>query len=279
MKTACPSHLEWLSLVDGEATENRAGELRTHASGCSQCAQELEKQRQLMRDLAAPVPVSAGAVAAVMRRLENGRSPARRFGWHGWTLAGGALAVAAAAAFLIVPATGTHEGLFSARGHRVPWTQKVGAEVWAIDGPNLHSPHKLEAGSVLSPATAIVASYHNIDAAAAYLLVFAIDAQGEIHWAYPGFENPKTDPEAVRLEPLQIKKVLPDSVMLDELPAGPVEFVTFIAREPLHVSNIESLPMLERSVANLRGRFPTARIESLPLRGVAASTAASKERP
>jgi len=275
MNTTCPSHQEWLSLIDGEATENRAAELRTHASDCSRCAHELEKQRHLIRDLAAPVPVSADAVATVMRRLGNAKSPARRFGWRGWTLAGGALAVAAAAAFLVVTAAGTHEGTFSARGHRVPWTQKVGAEVWAID----HSPRKLEAGSALSPATAIVASYHNVDVAAAYLLVFAIDARGEIHWAYPGFEDPKTDPAAVRLEPLQMKKVLRDSVMLDDLPVGPVELVTFISREPLHVSHIESLPAPERSAANLRARFPAARTESLPLRVVAASAAPNKEKP
>jgi hypothetical protein len=275
MNIICPSPQEWLSLVDGEATENRATELRTHASDCSRCAHVLEEQRQLMRDLAAPVPVSADAVAAVMRQLENAKSSARRFGWRDWTLAGCAVAVAAATAFLVVPATGTHEGLFSARGHRVPWTQKVGAEVWAIES----SPRKLEAGSALSSATAIVASYHNIDAAAAYLLVFAIDARGEIHWAYPGFEDANTDPAAVRLEPLQMKKVLPDSVMLDDLPTGPVEFVTFISREPLHISRIESLPAPERSAGNLRARFPAARIESLPLRMVAASATPSKERP
>jgi hypothetical protein len=275
MNTTCPSHQEWLSLIDGEATENRAAELRTHASDCSRCAHELEMQRQLICDLAVPVPVSADAVAAVMRRLENAKAPVRRIRWRGWTLAGGALVVAVAAAFLIVPATGSHEGIFSARGHRVPWTQKVGAEVWAID----HSPRKLEAGSALSPATAIVASYHNIDAAAAYLLVFAIDARGEIHWAYPGFEDIRADPAAVRLDPLQMKKVLPDSVMLDDLPVGPVEFVTLISREPLHVSRIESLPAPERSAANLRGRFPAARIESLPLRVVAASAAPNKETP
>ena len=275
MNTTCPSHKEWLSLIDGEVTENRASELRTHACGCSRCAHELERQRHLLRDLAAPVPVAAHAVAAVMRRIEHAKSPARRFGWRSWTLAGGALAVAAAAAFLVVPATETHEGIFSARGHRVPWTQKVGAEVWAIES----SPRKLEAGSALSPATAIVASYHNIDAAAAYLLVFAIDARGEIHWAYPGFEDPQTDPGAVRLEPLQMKKVLPDSVMLDDLPAGPLELVTVISREPLHVSRIESLPAPERSAANLRGRFPAAHIEALPLRVVAVSAAPNREKP
>jgi hypothetical protein len=272
---SCPSHLEWLSLIDGEATENRAAELRVHAGDCSRCAQELEMQLQLVGDLAAPVLVSSDAVAAVMRRLESAERPARRWGWRGWTLTGGALAAAAAVAFLIVPSTGIDRGIFSARGHRVPWSQKVGVEVWTIES----SPRKLEAGSVLSHATPMVASYHNVDAAAAYLLVFALDMRGEIHWAYPGFEDAKTDPAAVRLEPLQMNKVLPDSVMLDELPAGPLELVTFISRESIHVSRIESLPVPERSVASLHARFPSARIESLSLRVAPAPVAPGKAKP
>jgi hypothetical protein len=275
MKTPCPSNQEWLSLVDGEATENRAAELRVHAGGCSRCARELEMQRQLVRDLAAPVPVSTDAVQSVMCRLEHVERPARRFGWRGWVFAGGALAAATVAALLILPSTGGDRGVFSARGHRVPWARKVGVEVWAIDRP----PRKLEAGATLSPATGIVASYHNVDADVAYLMVFAIDARGELHWAYPGFEDAKTDPAAVRLEPLQVNKVLPDSVMLDDLATGPLELVTLIAREPLRVSRIESLPVSARSAGSLRTRFSTARIESLSLRVVPAPALPSKEKP
>jgi hypothetical protein len=275
MNSPCPSNREWLSLIDGEATENRAAELRAHAGDCSRCAQELAMQRQLVRDLAAPVPVSSDAVAAVMRRLEKAERPARRLGWRGWALTGGALAVAAVMAFLIVPSTGIDRGMFSARGHRVPWPQKVGVEVWAIES----SPRKLEAGSVLSPATPMVASYHNVDTAAAYLLVFALDARGEIRWAYPGFEDAESDPASVRLEPLQMNKVLPDSVLLDGLPAGPLDLVTVISREPLRVSRIESLSGPERSVASLHARFSTARIESMSLRVAPAPVAPGKAKP
>jgi hypothetical protein len=76
-----------------------------------------------------------------------------------------------------------------------------------------------------------------------------------------------------------MKKVLPDSVLLEDLPAGPLELVTFISSESLHVSRIESLPVSERSVANLRARFSTARIEGLPLRVVPAPASPGKEKP
>ena len=273
MNPTCPSKQEWFTLIDGEATENRASELRAHANTCPRCAQELELQRQLARDLAAPVPVSSDAVAAVMRRLETAERPERRFTWRLFALGTGALAAAAVIAFLVLPATKEDQGMFSARGQRIAWAQKVGIEIWAVES----SPRKLGAAATISPNTPLVASYHNIDRAAAYLLVFAVDARGEIHWAYPGFEDARTDPSAVRLEPLAMQKVLPDSVVLDGLPVGPAELISLIAHEPLHVSRIESLPATERNATSLRARFPTARIDSLSLRVVPA--AANKENP
>jgi hypothetical protein len=274
MNTPCPSNQEWLSLLDGEATENRAIELRAHAEACPRCAPELALQRQLLCDLAAPVPVSADAIQSVMRSLEQVEQPEHRSPWRVWALAAGALAVVVAV-IVIAPSTGRDPGVFRARGHAVPWARKVGVEVWAIEP----SPHKLEPGAAFSPATAIVASYHNLDVVAAYLLVFARDARGEIHWAYPGFEDPKSDPAALRLEPAQMHKVLPDSVVFDDLPPGPVDLVTLISREALHVSQIESLPSSEREVPRLRARFLSARIDSVTLRVVATPTPPSKEKP
>jgi hypothetical protein len=274
MTSTCPSKQDWLNLVDGEVTENHAAELRAHASQCSDCGRALEWQRQLLSDLAAPVPVSGDAVEKVLRRLDDaGPRPAQRWRWRGW--AWGACGLAAAcAAILVVPMLRNDQGQFSARGQRVPWQQKVGAEVWALDS----SPRKLEPGATITPRTALVARYHNVDASEAFLLVFASDVRGEIHWVYPGWGDARTDPEAIRLEALQMQKVLAESVMLDDLPAGPVDIITMITREPWRVSRIESLPRAERDVASLRRRFPSAHIDGLPLR-VVAVPAAAKDKP
>jgi hypothetical protein len=271
MTPTCPTGQEWLSLVDGEATENRAAELRAHADSCPRCAQQLAVQRQLVGDLAAPVAVSVNAVQRVMRRLDKAEEPAGRFRWPFWALAAGGLATAATVAFLIQPSTKIDLGTFAPRGGGVPWAQKVGVEIFALES----SPRKLETGTTLSPSTPIVASYHNVDAAVAYLMVFALDSRGEVHWAYPGFEDARTDPAAVRLEALQMKRVLADSVILDDLPAGTIDLVTLISREPLHVSGIESLPANGRTVDGLHARFPNARIDYLRLRVVPAT---SKEK-
>jgi hypothetical protein len=264
MMSGCPGKAEWLSLLDGEATENRATFLRAHAAGCPACARELALQRQLLADLAAPVPVAPGAVDAIMARLPDAQPVRPRK--HAFALAGGALALAAAAGILVVPRFRHDPGTFSARGgDKIPWAQKVGAEVFILGEALV----KLEAGTQVSSGVALVASYHNVDRAPAYLMVFGRDVRGELHWVYPGFEDAKKDPESVRLLPLQARQVLPDSVAFDELPAGELELMCLITREPLRVSQIESLPPTLRNPFDLRARFAEARITSISLKVLA----------
>jgi len=275
MSNGCPGKEEWLDLLDGEATENRASVLRAHAEQCQRCARELALQRQLIADLAAPVsvaPTTDAAVEAILRQLPQGQ--AARAHSRRWAVTGGALVLAAAAGILLVPRFAGDRGTFSARGgDKVSWTQKVGAEVFILGG----SLVKLEAGARVAPGVALVASYHNVDRTAAYLMVFGRDARGEWHWVYPGFQDPRSDPSSVPLAPLRTRQVLPDSVVLDDLPVGELELITLITREPLRVSQLESLPWSDRTVASLRARFPDARLIPVPLQVVPAST--SKEKP
>jgi hypothetical protein len=156
-------------------------------------------------------------------------------------------------------------GDFVARGKKVPWTQKVGVEVFTLG----RSLGRLEAGASIAPGVAMVASYDNVDSAPAFVMVFGRDARGELHWLYPGFEDARSDPASVRMDALRTRHVLPDSVVLDALPLGPFELMTLITREPVRVSRIEALPLAERSLDGLRRRFPQARVNSLSLHVVA----------
>ena len=175
------------------------------------------------------------------------------------------MVLAAAAGILLVPRFTKDPGTFGARGPgKVPWTQKVGVEVFVLGDVLV----KLEEGARVAPGVALVASYHNVDRVPAYLMVFGRDSQGEIHWVYPGFADAKSDPQSVSLLPLQTRQALPDSVVLDDLPAGVLEVVSLITREPLRVSQIESLPPAERAVLRLRSRFADARIANLPVQVV-----------
>jgi hypothetical protein len=274
MRSGCPGKSEWLSLLDGEATENRAIALRAHASECPVCARELELQRQLIADLAAPVPVAPGAVEAIMRQLPHAQ-PVARPRRRRWVVTGAAMVLAAAAGVLLLPRFAKDRGTFNPRGgDKVTWIQKVGVEVFVL-GPPLVA---LESGARVAPGVALVASYHNVNTAPAYLMVLGRDARGEWHWLYPGFETPESDPSSVPLEPLQTRRALPDSVVLDDLPLGELELITLITRDPIRVSRLENLPKAERRVAGLRARFADARITSLRLQ-VAAALPPAKEKP
>jgi hypothetical protein len=269
MNTGCPDKSEWLDLLDGEATENRASALRAHAAECPACASELALQRQLIADLTAPVPVAPGAVEAIMRQLPTTEPMARPRTARAWTVGGG-LMLAAAAVFLLIPRGAPKQDVFTARGgDKVPWAQKVGAEVFVLSDPL----RKLGDGAKISSGVALVASTHNVNATPAYLMVFGRDAHGELHWVYPGYEDAKKDPESVRLLPLQTRQALPDSVVLDDLPTGTLELVSLITREPLRVSQIESLQPGERTIPSLHARFAEARIASLSLEVVAPTPA------
>jgi anti-sigma factor RsiW len=188
MVMTCPAPEELTALLEGELTENRGPQLRAHATDCPACAAELEVQRRLLARLAAPVPglPSEGGVAAVMARLDAAEArparPARarpgRWAWAGLA----AMAATAAAAALVVRAGpfGASED-FAPRGAAVAWTQKVGVELWTLQD----QPRRLAAGERLPAGVALVASYSNVDATPAWLLAFAVDARGEVHWLYP----------------------------------------------------------------------------------------------
>ncbi len=266
MNRPCPEPEELLRLLDGEVSENHAARLRSHLVACRHCAQEFEAQRRLAARLAAPVEgvPSSGAAQALLRRLDSTVAPrpprmARRW----WALGAGGLAAAVAVATLIVlPRGASGPGEFRARGAAVAWGSKVGIEVWALE----KAPRKLVAGAPVAQGTPFVASYSNVDSAAAHLLAFGVDARGEVHWLYPAFDDPDTDPKSVRLEPLHVQQALPDSVVLEDVPPGPLRIVSVISRSPLRVSSVESLPTQERTVEGLRARFPGAGVSELLLR-------------
>ncbi len=267
MSTPCPSPDALVRLVDGELTENDAARLRAHAAACPPCARALRAQERLVARLAAPLPglATAGAVAEVMRRLDApAAAPAPRrlrpLGPPAW--ASGLAALAAAAVLLVALPPGHRLGGFTARGAAAPWTSQVGVELWALRD----QPRRLAPGDGLAPGVPVVASVRNAGPAAAWLLAYALDARGEVHWLYPGYLDPATDPEALRLDGRQAQRTLPESVVLEDVPAGTLRVVTVVSPGPRRVSEIERAAPSERTPEALRRRWPEARVDEVPLR-------------
>lgn len=266
MSVPCPTADELTRLLDGELTENRAAQVRAHAAACPPCAAELRAQEALLSAVAAPVPglPSPGALAAVLRRLDDAPAPravaARRLGPPAWA----SLAAAAAAVLVVVGTTAPprRPDGFAARGGQLAFARQVGVELWALEA----QPRRLAPGDQLAAGVPVVASYSNAGAAPAFLLAFALDEQGEAHWLYPGFLDPGGDPEALRLDGAVARRALAESVVLEEVPAGALRLVTVVSARPLHVSAIEAAGPGERTAEALRRRWPDARVEELAVR-------------
>jgi len=255
----CPSRAEWLRHVDGEVTANRAAELVAHGQTCAACRGELDALDTLVRDLRAPAaPPSPWMVARVMARLDEpvAAAPRRR-----WPFAA-ALAAAAIAVLAVLAWPGSPDDMPARGGGGGGIERTAGVELYALGG----ELHPLTDRAVVASDTAYVGSYRNIGATPAYALVFAIDAARELHWLYPAFTDPATDPPAVRLGPAHAPTLLPESVVLDHPAPGPLTFVVVIADHPLHVSDVERIPPDARTVPALRARWPRLRAVSVTVR-------------
>lgn len=269
----CPPAEELLRLVDGELSENRTSLLRAHALHCERCARELETGSRLAARIAAPVHgvPSPGAAQALLRRLDAAVAPRPRARAWWWAVGAGALAAAMAVTLAVLPRPPRDAGGFRARGTAVAWRNRIGVELWALE----ETPRKLGAGASVAPGTAFVASYTNLDRDAAHLLAFGVDAHGEVHWLYPAFDDPRTDPQSVRLEPLHVQQALPDAVAPEALPPGPLRMISITSRQPLRVSSVEALSAGGRALDALRARFRDARVDELILRVEPAPTPAN----
>lgn len=275
MNEACPNDDDLARLADGEATENRAAELRRHLAGCAPCRERFEGLEGLLGDLRAPVVrVDVDAhVARLMGRLGEVPAPAPGRPWSGavaalprpWPRAVGALAavalVAATALFAprFVPRVG-EEGFQARGGGAAPSLRRdVGVSVATLS-PGL-TP--IAPSRPVRPDATYVASYRNARASApAYLLLFAVDAARTVHWLFPAYEKPGDDPASVELAPSSAERPLPQAAVLDRPAPGPMRLVALVTERPLHVSDIESLPPEALTQEAIKARFSGASIEA-----------------
>jgi anti-sigma factor RsiW len=288
MSRECPKREDLTRLLDGEATENQAARMRAHAASCPRCEAELAQIARLVADISAPAPgpapeVEAG-VALLMRRIEAGAAApaaprARRYAALGAGAA--ALALAAAAALLAVlpglsgagaagerprgPEAGAAgaapEGVFAPRGAAGPGplSRDVGLTLYRLST----TPTPLAPGAEVAPDAAYTAGFRSLRRSGVYVSVFAVDAAGDIHWLYPGYTDPASDPESLALPYAAAETALPESVILESPAPGALRFLSIIAEAPLRVSEIERLPPRELTAEALKRRFPRAEIQEL----------------
>jgi anti-sigma factor RsiW len=263
-RAACPvDELELIALSDGELTENRARELREHLqpgpAGCARCAGRLARLEALATQLRAPVAGASDAsfVDEVERRLPAARGPRAASG-RSWSRRGLALtalagtALAAAVILVVVPARLFSPPEFAPRGTPAAWHALVSRSldiVSARPAPGAPLSRPLAPGERMRPGDGIAVSAHNGHRELpVYLMVFAVDAGGEVHWIVPAWTDPSDTPRAILLRP---GAELPEPAgRTPEGPApGKLRVSTLLLRAPLDVRAVEAAVQAGRPLA------------------------------
>ncbi|NMO15696.1 hypothetical protein HPC49_02395 [Pyxidicoccus fallax] len=270
MTSPCPEPSVWSRLIDRQLPEEMAQSLRAHASGCSRCQAELRDTESLAARIAAPLEPAAStdeAVARVMLRVRPG--PAERRAQARWSRpwAGGAVAAALAAGIAVLvlrpmPVRPPGEETATARGSAAVASLGRGVGITFHTAGTGTTP--LTSGAVVPAESGFGVRYRNVDTRGpVYLLAFAQDARGEVHWLYPAHLSEDANEPSVRLEAASEPRVLEEVVVLEEPAPGPLRLVSVVTRAPLGVKDIESLAAEARTPEALQQRWPEASVESV----------------
>lgn len=255
----CPTHDELLAFADNDLSPERLGRIEKHLELCSSCSKQVMAIHSMIEDVAAPLAAPrldmAEHVAGVMHRLDTPMTTSSRSRWAIW----GPLLVAAAALLLSLglrsrSSEPKHE--LAARGgpSQASLSRDVGLQLYVQE----QSLRALQPGARVQRGTPLTAGLRNLGDQRVYLLLFAVDGAGTVHWIAPEFTVPGSDPVSTGVDPSQGEQLLPSAVVFDDLAAGPLRVVAIIDRQPARVSEIEALPSRELGTESLMKRFPRA---------------------
>lgn len=264
--TPCPNEAKLVQFVDGALSLDESERMTEHVAGCVLCRRHDQALRTLIADVHADEDLELDVkthVRVVMGRLETGPPAAgeRPFAWGApaWSRW---LAAAVAAGAVTLP---VHHALRSghgseelqARGSAISPTlgRDVGVQAYALR----QGLEPLSSGAIVDGATPLTAGYRNVGRRPAFLLMFAVDAAGVVHWISPPYVSPQDDPVSTTLLRTADERVLGTTAVFDDLAAGPLRIVAVITPSPAHVSDVETLGA-DVTPGRLARRLPGAEV-------------------
>jgi hypothetical protein len=268
MTRAACSEAHLLRFVDDDLSNEESERVRAHLQACQACREQEAALRLLRADLRAPLPGDsdlAGHVRAVMAAVAS--ADARQPG-AGRRVPLVAAAVLAAGVLLSVGlrSRAPHSS-FQARGGGVSTIARdVGVQLY-LQGPTLRP---LPPGAAIPADAALTAGYRNLSARPVSLLLFALDAKSTVHWISPRYSDAREDPPATELPATLDERVLPTTVVFEDVAPGALRVITVISTAPTHVSDIEGLAATGLNPRDITRRLPHAEVRETVLR-VAAS--------
>jgi hypothetical protein len=106
----------------------------------------------------------------------------------------------------------------------------------------------------------------NLGHAKAYVLLFTIDSRNAVHWITPKYTRAEEDPNGMELARTVEERVLPTSVVFDDVAPGPLRIITIISPTLVRVSQVESLAQTELAQGSLAHRFARAEVREIVVR-------------
>jgi hypothetical protein len=264
-RTPCPFGTDLLSFVDNDLPPERADRERAHLAECPACREEEARLRTMIADLRAPLAPGFDVrahVEGVMARLDRPQKgtagPRGRSPWFGAAAGSLAAALALVVYFAARRAPDPASETWQARGG--PAASSIAREVgvWpcAIEG----APRRLASGATIRRDTPLSALFRNAGQTPAFLLLFAVDERGHVHWISPAYEQPNTDPPSTMLPVGAEQRLLATTAVLDDVPAGPLRIVAVIGRAPARVSDVERLGEAQLEARGIASRFAGAEV-------------------
>jgi hypothetical protein len=246
----CPNEQELSLHAEGELTANATAAIGAHVADCEACKASLASRNALVAQIAGAYATTPGPsfAAEVLQRLPAPSAPKS----FSWIAARVTVAIALGTAVTtLLPVPG---GEWAPRGGATPYAHRLGIET-KIDG------ERLVPGMLIKPDTGFTFTVYNRSEADLALMIFAIDAAGAVHWFYPAFVDPHSDPSSRILDGRSAITPLEEGVRPEGLAPGPIQLVSIFSDDPLHVRAIEA-ELAETGIEGLQAAHPSAVIRA-----------------
>ena len=231
--------------LEGEVTASERAAIEAELEESASARRTLDELRAVTALLGAPAPELEGMdlAARVQGALRRPGAPARaalsKPAWwksRGLALGFGLAAALGAGLLLVRPPGGADEfrakSNSSARAESGRW---AGVRAYRVVGRK--SPEPL--GATLSARDGLVFSYTNLGAHAfGYLMIFGVDAKGDVRWFYPAYSSAEENPQSIPIEPNAANVALGEVVEQD-FAEGPLTLYALFSDARVDVRSIE----------------------------------------
>jgi hypothetical protein len=237
----------------GRTTADEDRQMWRHLPGCAEC----RARYRALTLLESLEPEGEDQARARMGRALFAPRPARKVVWGGAFVA----AAAAAAATVLVVAWPRDE--FRPRGGEAPALPSAARPALEIFRFTPGASAGERVGSVIRAGDGLAFGYVNPPAVAAtHLAVFVAEPGGRLHWFWPAWKQPQTNPTAVPIRMSDTLIELPEEIR-HELRPGPLTLHALFARRPYGVRELEAAAAAGK-LAALDGVLVSERLEVTP---------------